>query len=540
VVKIDDKRRIELFESLVNNIDKVVINSSNNIPTFGEWPIQDNIILDGRKFSFKKHEYLIEPYNDDHPFQVEIKATQLGLTSKAILRVFYNARYGSDKYRGIGYYFPSRTDVTDLSKTRLTPLIEDNPETIGLWMRDIDAANVKMIWKSPLYLRGMKSRIGMKSSPMDFVVFDELDEAPQNSVDMILERMAHSDVGELLFLSNPTLPDYGIDKLFQTTDQQFFLLKCTHCNAYTDMVETFPDCLQIVRGVTIRACCKCGKELDPAHGEWVAKRPAIKERRGRQYSQLYAQTKMTSPELILNKFRTTDNLTDFYNLKIGIAYVDAQNRLSVEEVLNCCGNSGMHSSSDDGCFMGVDQGNHLHVVIGKRHPQKRGELIFMDVLKGNNNNDKSDESGWKQLDELMNRFKVMRCVVDALPNTKSARNFAERFPGRVFLSYYSEFQKGSYRWNERDMSVHSNRTESLDASHKEIIEQNIVLPRRSDTVDEFAKQMHNIAKRLETDEETGSQRYIYLRLGADHFRHAYNYECMARRDAPELLFPELI
>ena len=134
----------------------------------------------------------------------------------------------------------------------------------------------------------------------------------------------------------------------------------------------------------------------------------------------------------------------------------------------------------------------------------------------------------------------MRCVVDAMPNIKFARNFAERFKGRVFINFYNEHQKGSYKWNEKEWIVQCNRTESLDSSHREVATANIVIPRRSDIVDQFANHLHNIAKRLETDDDTGSQKYIYHRLGADHWRHAYNYECMARKSSPELLFSELL
>lgn len=38
----------------------------------------------------------------------------------------------------------------------------------------------------------------------------------------------------------------------------------------------------------------------------------------------------------------------------------------------------------------------------------------------------------------------------------------------------------------------------------------------------------NVAKKLEEDEETGSKEYTYIKLGVDHFRHAFNYEVMAR------------
>jgi hypothetical protein len=55
-------------------------------------------------------------------------------------------------------------------------------------------------------------------------------------------------------------------------------------------------------------------------------------------------------------------------LKIGIAYVEAANRLTVEEVLSLCSNEGIAESDEGPCFMGVDQGKDLHVVIGKDMP----------------------------------------------------------------------------------------------------------------------------------------------------------------------------
>ena len=47
-----------------------------------------------------------------------------------------------------------------------------------------------------------------------------------------------------------------------------------------------------------------------------------------------------------------------------------------------------------------------------------------------------------------------------------------------------------------------------------------------------------MAKKLEEDQETGSKRYVYVRLGPDHFRHAFNYEAMARHSVGQGLLPE--
>jgi len=474
-----------------------------------QWAESLSIVLDGKPFTFHRHEYLNKPYKDNHPHQVEEKAAQMGLTSKAMLKTIHRARYGN--YRGILYLFPSKTDVTDFSKGRIDPLIDENPDTIAKWLKDTDAANIKHIWNCYLYLRGMTSRIGLKSIPVDMIVFDELDEAPQNAVDMAMERMGHSEFREVLKLSNPTLPEYGIDKAFQETDQRYWLLKCEKCGAYTCLEDTFPDCLIEIGGRVIRACSQCQGELNPSIGQWVAKKPAITDKRGYHYSQLFSH--FTDPGDILHQFRTTNNLTDFYNLKIGVPYVEATNRLAVQEVLILCGNEGIADHDPGPCFMGVDQGKDLHVVIGKRP----GRIIHIEVYKD-----------WEELDRLMNNFHVSRCVVDALPETRNARAFAERFKGKVYLNYYNEHQKGSYAWYEDKLIVQCNRTESLDASHKEITDRTIVLPKQCEMTEEFADHLHNVAKKLEEDEESGSKRYVYVKLGPDHFRHAFNYAIMAR------------
>lgn len=491
--------------------------------TLIEWAEGTPVILDGKAFSFHRHEYLRGPYEDTHPHQVFMKAAQLGLTSLAMLRVMYGARWRG--FTGILYLFPSRSDAIDFSKSRITPLIEDNPDSIGSWVRDTDSAGLKELWRAYLYVRGMRSRTGLKSIPIDYLIMDELDEAPQSALSLAWERMAHSEFKEILKLSNPSLPDFGVDREFQTTDMRYYLLKCESCNHWTCLEDTFPDCLIEKQGEVIRGCVKCGAKLDPAKGEWVAKQPGIQDKRGYHFSQLFSD--YVSPREILEQYRTTTNMSEFFNLKIGVAHVEASDRLTREEVLKLCGSEGNASQDSGPSTMGIDQGKTLHVVISKRHRKKAGQIIHLGVYKD-----------WEDLDPLMKRFNVIKAVVDGLPEQRNARAFAERHPEKVFLSYYSEHQKGNYAWNESQLTVSCNRTESLDASHNELLNGQVILPRHCDLVEEFADHCHNIAKKLEEDEETGSKRYIYVKLGPDHFRHAYNYEAMARHYCMESFFAD--
>jgi hypothetical protein len=170
--------------------------------------------------------------------------------------------------------------------------------------------------------------------------------------------------------------------------------------------------------------------------------------------------------------------------------------------------------------MGVDTGRQLHVVISRWENDIR-RVVYLGVLQ---------EFG--QLDDLMERFQVHRCVIDAMPETHITRAFANRFRGQVWLNYFNENQRGSYRWDEADYIVQENRTEALDASRKVIRDGKVILPARSPLIDEFASHLASDAKRLQEDPETGSQVFRYIKTGTDHFSLAFTYDCVAWSGEP--------
>jgi hypothetical protein len=71
------------------------------------------------------------------------------------------------------------------------------------------------------------------------------------------------------------------------------------------------------------------------------------------------------------------------------------------------------------------------------------------------------------------------------------------------------------------------RTEVCDATHCQITDGFIELPRRNAEIEEYAKEMANIAKISEEDARTGRMVFRYRKLGADHYRHATNYFYLA-------------
>jgi hypothetical protein len=424
------------------------------------------------------------------------------------------------------YFFPTRTDVLEFSKSRVGPLLAENP-FLAQSMTDTDTAGLKRIGDAYLYLRGMQSTVGMKSVPADMVVFDELDEATPEAKSMARERLSHSDYKRILELSNPSLPDYGIDEAYQTTDQRHWTLKCPACGVWTSLDKEFAQRLgeevRIIRpredGTFYRACPRCDAELDLAAGEWVADFPD-RESHGYRISQLFSEK--VDPGEILREYRTTRYPDRFYNLKIGIPWADLERRLDVMTVLSLCTDEPM-AESDTYSAMGVDTGKELHAVI--IHPNTSGKdgpdhVVHLAVC-----------NDFSELDALMERFGVVRCVIDGLPETHATRAFAERQGGWVYLNFFNETQRGAARCDQQTQIVQVNRTEALDASRAAIREKAVTLPRRSPLLETFARHMAADAKILDEDLETGAKKYRYIKTGGeDHFSLAFTYAWMAAAD----------
>ncbi len=476
------------------------------------------------------------------------KATQMAFTEGAVLKVLH-AMIHSKWPKGCLYLFPTQDTVTDFSASRFNPLIRDNYETIGKFVGDTNRANLKRIGDGFLYFRSgrlgqeiqgqTKTSAGLISIPADHVVHDEYDLMSPKIDEFVDGRLAKSDIKTKTFLGNPTLPDYAISAKFDESDQRYWFAKCGHCGGWTCFDDEELPAEEIFTkriveqpdGTVIRACSHCGRHVQVTMGQWVPRRSDIQDHAG--FTIGHPSASWIEPAALLREFRTTKDIGNFIRLKLGRPYVEAENRLSMADVFACCGNDGTKDWESEPCFMGVDQGGSqkdlLHVVIGKKHPIG-AQYVHLGIYKG-----------WQELDRLMKMFSVSRCVVDGLPNQDDARKFAGRHKPRVFLSYFSDSQKGSYKWDEEQMIVNSNRTEALDASHKEIQGKQMVLPRQDlDIVQTFARHCTAIAKKLEEDEETGSKKYIYIRLKtADHFRLANCYEAMARQSGPVWMFPEL-
>jgi hypothetical protein len=451
-------------------------------------------------------------------------------TTTQILRRLHDMIYGRYK-SGVLYLFPTRDDVTDFSKGRFQPIITNNPQ-IAKYVKDTDAANIKRVGKSMLYLRGARSshRIEgiketssqLKSIPVDCIVFDEKDEMSQDMVQLAMERISHSDLQEEISISTPTIPDYGIDKDYMNSDQRVWEIKCRKCGEFTCLELEFPECLiELNDGTVKKVCVRCKNEVYSSDGQWIAQTPSkSKELVGWWISQL--NSRYINPKLILELYKNppNGNLTEVYNSKLGMAYVAAENRLTKGDIYSCCGKDVNPSEIRNTCAMGVDVGNELHVVIGYPKENGRYRIIYIGRL-----------SSFDDVHDMAKKYNVKCAVIDMEPETRKVRDFKKAEPYGVYLCDYQERLKVSQRIDERDGVITVRRTETMDNVNNIFSTSGkIEIPRRNSEIDQYAFEMSNTAKVLQEDEITGSKRYIYTKLGADHYFHATNYFLLACSD----------
>ena len=485
------------------------------------WAQHKGIQLQSGSYRLKDHEWQVEPMQSEAKKRVARKGAQIGFSELEILRTLHgmiNGRYPT----GCLYLFPTGDDVSDFSKARFNPLIADNPHEIGRYVKSTDSTNIKRIGTGMLYLRGarLSSRVeGLKkdssklrSIPVDKVVFDERDLMEDAAVDMAVERMSHSSVREYVSFSTPTIPDYGIDKEYQESDQRVWMIPCQKCNTETCLEIEFPECIKDGK----RVCKKCGNEIFSSNGHWVAKYPG-REVVGWWMSQL--NSAYVDPAEILKLYETppNGNIQEVYNSKLGMAYISAENRLMIRDIYGCCGLDPMQMSWDGKCAMGIDVGKLLHIVIGYRVSKEQYRIVKTVSV-----------SNFEDVHDLARRFHVSNCVIDALPETRMVREFQKAEPYEIFLCEYQERLSTGPVWKLDVGIVKCNRTEICDQTHALIMTpKKCELPRRCDEIEEYAKEMSNIAKVLEEDKETGTKIYRYRKLGADHYRHATNYFYLA-------------
>lgn len=444
------------------------------------------------------------------------KAAQIGVTTFGMNKAMWFA----DNHRAsIIYTFPTASDVADFSKARITPMIQSSEHLSRVVQGGIE---LKQIGQSFIYFRGAWSERQAISVDSDFNIHDEVDFSKPDIIDIYQERLSHSKHKLFLAFSTPTIPEFGIDYLFNRSDKKEWFVECPKCKK--PQILKYPDSIRGDTKEARYACIHCRATItDDARreGYWKATGDKDWNVSGYHITQLMA-TWITATEILQKeekaRTRPTKQLSgvkDFYNFCLGEAYGGENQPLNRDILLSCIQNKYDLKESSRRSIMGVDQGDELSIVIYEKDKLGEIRLVHTEVC-----------DSFDKLPDLMDKYGVVFCMLDALPNKHSAKRLAKQYPGKVWLVYYNERQKEFIKWKKdpekKERWVVVNKMESLDRMSGKFQRHEVVLPKLSQPVDLLIRHMCNWAKDKEEDSH-GVVRWVYKKLGADHLTMASNY-----------------
>lgn len=501
--------------------------------------------------NFDHHPWTEDMHDSLAQLNVGQKAAQMGFTETALNRTFF--KIDVERVDSL-YILPAKTpDASDFSAARFDPALELSPRLSSLFS-DVKNVGHKRAGTTNLYIRGSKSRGGLKSIPVGFTVFDEVDEMEQDNIPLAFERMSGQPEHQAWMISTPTIPNYGINKVFQLSSQNHYIFQCPSCSREIEL--EFPQCL-VITGEHITdpklldshlICPLCKAKLPHEDkinflktrrtggtGYWKPFGQGGLDNQGWLINQLYSMT--VSPaqlaEAFMKSLKDRASEQEFYNSKLGLPHIVEGARITDAMIEHAIEKGGGYTMAEiflnqnKFVTMGVDVGRWLHYeivawnMLGNKFGNDINVMSNAKVLAA------GKVSSFEELDALMKNHQILMCVIDANPERRKAYEFACRFWGHVKLCFYGKGVTGKQikvdkegEENVEDHKITVDRTSWLDMSLGRYHSKTIILPR--DISYEYKEHLKSPVRIYEKDSD-GNSIGKYVNTGDDHFAHARNY-----------------
>lgn len=531
--------------------------------------LEKNTMIEGRPFSFKDHECHIAIANDTSRRVVVQKCSQVGISELSVRRALgITATSRSSHFM---YVMPTVNFAKSFSTSRIQPVIDES-EVVSA-MTGVGASKsalLKKVGSSYLHIGGTAgSTSGAISVPAKQIFFDEYDFCDMRVAGQYESRIKHAPEcpetnlkGWITKFSTPTLPNFGVNKEFEASDQKYYHVVCSCGHSFAPNYERdvkipgTPKDFKIkeltkddinseiynVRKAYI-ACPECKKDVweelcDPSKREWVPKHP------GRTISgyQIFPWDvpRVNSIPSIIMQVAGYENPADFYNFTIGLPYEDKENAFSCSPLISgrrCIWNP----DGGSGYYLGCDVGRRSHIVIGKPSAQHRGKLEVHYMERFKTTKEKTLD---ERLSELIRLYGVRCAVIDSQPDFTVINRVARKHPSRTFGCEYQETRPAEMTTTKKSSNlsnivanpdtniVKAFRTGSLNNLLKMHNDGEILYPVRSsqaalEETDMAAENFKNI-KKVRKPDKLGGVKETYVKLdGNDHYVHAMNYFSMA-------------
>lgn len=223
------------------------------------------------------------------------------------------------------YVFPTQHDVHDFSTARVKPVIARSDYLRGR-QRSTDPSSKGLVGVGAglVYFRGSESRRGLDAVDADYLVFDEYDMLAHKNIPDAERRITGPlSAGLICRVGVPTVPDWGIARLYDESDQRRWRVRCGACGEWS--VIAFED--NVDNETNRVVCARCRKPLDVTTGEWVADFPD-RSVPGYHVTRLIAPTADIEAIVRASKKRTGYERQAFFNKDLGVAWAPEEGRLS--------------------------------------------------------------------------------------------------------------------------------------------------------------------------------------------------------------------
>ena len=476
---------------------------------------------------------------DMHPLLAVQKSAQVGLTELEIDGALWAA---DTLHAGRGhalFLMPTQGQMDDFVQARVDPAIQQNPYLRGRLATEpprrkgADSKRLKLFRNGgKIFFRGADSRRNLASVDADAVFLDEFDDMAEGTLELARKRVTSSSQGLIRVFSTPRYPEAGINGLFLQSDRRSYHLPCPSCGHEQPL--TFFDNIDRQRQCVVCRACRTPMDVT-APGRWIAMAPGNTAIHGYHLSRLYLPW-ANIPEIIeASEARAPLAVQEFQNSDLGETYAPPGSGLTLDEIDRCRQEYALGAYAGQACDMGIDTGSPNYVVI-REHPKRAapGEppaparLWFAGAV------------GWEPLDRLWEQFRVRRCVIDGLPESYAAREFARRHHARTRLAYYGG-PPGHERRDGRAGEPRTwqiQRTEAMEELMERFRARTAALPydarqlggRPKDGQGEYYRQLRAPQRTLERDAH-GNGKWVWDDFGKDdHYAHAELYCLFASKD----------
>ncbi|QIG61010.1 hypothetical protein vBLivaVAfA18_086 [Listeria phage vB_Liva_VAfA18] len=453
------------------------------------------------------------------------------------------------------YTFPTGEQMRKFVQSRLDPVLESSYYS-SILDKDNNSLNYKRIRNSHLYFRTSSKPGAVEGVDIDYLSMDEYDRVPVFSEASALESMASSPFKIVRRWSTPSAPGMGIHRLFENSDQHWYLHKCEKCNHWNQLdyedydsssVEAGGNILcvnpqgvdtlakTVVEGSFQFVCKKCGAPLDRWYnGEWVAKHPDRTKNgdgiRGYMISQMNAV--WISADDLKRKELNSLSKQAFFNYTLGYPFEDAKLAVYSEDIIENPSprvKVPMHSRGDYKYIsVGIDWGNtHWVSVHGMT---ERGEIDLIRLFSVEKSRGVGNiESDLDKIILEVSMYNPDMIVADVGDSGNYVDKLVKHFgEDRVFGCIYKSSPKSTGQlkpqWNESGNVV---TVDKLMQNKRYIIEMKTKKVNFYSFIDPMLKLLvdhwRNVVIQDEEDEKDGTFYQVIGRRGDDHLAQASVY-----------------